>query len=650
MSFLPSFRARKTAAGTAVDQCLFPGFWQEVGLPARPFTARLIVSAFNFCARWGLPFQVVGAGALVIATYLAGKFIGFVFKLAMLALLLLVSLWNNPSLLVWGVLGFMFYFLGPLIVLWLLSKLPGFSTIINKVIEISIFPLFKLSWSLTAGAIVETGRAVLGSTMSDPTQEILEGPWDPPTSADVTGDRRSYRGIARPDECPVLCSGKPGFRLGRYLSIRNGYAEPDRELTIPPDEVVHILVAAPAGAGKTRSVVLPFTVSALEVGWSTIVFDIKGDMLNALGGYPKWVSAKDGKPCRLLVWGPNVPLEHCAAYNPLEKVDEKDPKRLEAAVQAIMGAPQPGGKDDYWDKQYRLYLRLMIRVAKERLGPYACPYDLYRMANDREYFETLARGTSCARDLADHFARTNERYGEYMGGIVAAVQAFGDPRVQKRTMRSDFQFEDLEKERTMLVFTVPQSYKDLGATLLGLFFNAVDAFATQRVEQGAKGKREIMIVADEAPTMIKKVDLQNMVAVYRSGRIRVLIVAQEPAMLGEERVWKAIAGNCNIFVMLRGSQNSAIQYARECMGKRTEQSFDVTHSQQAGQVGGGESGGSKSAKVQVVEDRELKNPPTEFGMWTFALGLSAKPILTDSRNEFQELKVPDFDPAQMSPE
>ncbi len=642
---------KQAMAGTAVDQCLIPGFWKPVAVPSHPVSARVLVEAFNFCARGGFFFQLLGTFATLAVVYGVAKVVGAIWGEMDWLRTELWRILENP----WVLLRWLCFFAPVLLFFWILSKV-GLTHVVTGALSFVFGPIIRFFVQVVFATFLESTRAILGITFggSQAPQTILEGPWDPPTSARIKGDRWNFRGIAPIEDLDVLAKAKEGFRLGRYLEIRNGVAQPTTPLVLPFDLATHIMVAAPSGVGKTRSVALPFTVSALENDWSVVLFDVKGDMHHDLGGYPEYVSRRDGRPCRLRLWGPDVPLEFNSCYNPLESIDPaRRPESLEAAIAAIMGAPPPGGAKDnsaFWDEQYRSNLRNMIRVAKDpsRLGDLACPYDLYQMAMDRPYFEFLARGTSHAADLRSLFEKPDDRYGEYMAGVRGAVQVFGSEVVRERTTFSDFSMEDLDRERTLLLVSVPLAYKAMTSTLLGLFFNALDAYGAARLRD-KRFKRKIMVVCDEAPELIKKIDLKSFTAVYRSAGMVAVVIAQDPSMLGEESVWKAIEGNCNVYVLLRGAMEKAAQVAHHRLGQMVSVKEELGIQQQQGQFWGGRNVLNREEKGAVVEVRELRNPPSDFGMWTICEKISPKPVLTDTWNEFAPLPVPGMEPAKQAP-
>lgn len=85
--------------------------------------------------------------------------------------------------------------------------------------------------------------------------------------------RGLYQG-SRPPR-PVL-NGE--FPMGCFLSVTGRTGPP---VGIPEQRMrLHACIVGPSGAGKTRSIIVPWIVAAVRSGYSVVSIDVKGDMLD----------------------------------------------------------------------------------------------------------------------------------------------------------------------------------------------------------------------------------------------------------------------------------------------------------------------------------------------------------------------------------
>jgi len=105
-----------------------------------------------------------------------------------------------------------------------------------------------------------------------------------------TGTLRDYSRCAALDELGALRQGE--LPLGRYLwPVENGrgsvplFLGAPRDASGTPSEHLifrNVCVTAPVGSGKTYSIFRPWAVAAARAGFSTLIFDPKGDLAPVL--------------------------------------------------------------------------------------------------------------------------------------------------------------------------------------------------------------------------------------------------------------------------------------------------------------------------------------------------------------------------------
>jgi hypothetical protein len=101
-----------------------------------------------------------------------------------------------------------------------------------------------------------------------------------------------YRGVAEEHEVKELSSGV--VSLGRYL---HPHGRQGRELFMPAEILKrHCAVIGRTGAGKTEGVVIPWVTGLLKNGYSVVVVDVLGNLVDRLSSEAKRLG------CRFWYW------------------------------------------------------------------------------------------------------------------------------------------------------------------------------------------------------------------------------------------------------------------------------------------------------------------------------------------------------------
>ena len=125
-----------------------------------------------------------------------------------------------------------------------------------------------------------------------------------------------------------------------------------------------IAVVGKSGMGKTRYVIDPSLRSAIDQGWTNLVFDIKGDLIRKHAPYAL------AKGYKVYIYAPGFPYSD--GLNFLEFMKDKDDAKTAEEIAKVMEANfgVPGErKDGFFSPQAVAALRLVFMMAKSTCYP-----------------------------------------------------------------------------------------------------------------------------------------------------------------------------------------------------------------------------------------------------------------------------------------
>lgn len=457
------------------------------------------------------------------------------------------------------------------------------------------------------------------------------GPGDPTPPGTAGGDYYDYRGVATWREARHLTGGE--FPLGGFVDISSGVRVKSPIGLPAPLLNRHAMVVGPTGSGKTYSLLVPWIDAALAAGWSAVVVDVVGNLLDKFHAYREQVNAPS-RGAGLVRWDfmdprMSTPWDWIAALS--------TDVRTDAAVTAILGRrEQAAGTDPYFYQRDRRTLRGLLMFARAALPQLRTPSELLRTLEDDIALEALVRQhprAPGAADLAAALAFPSADYPKVISGVVTALAPLATRPIDQVTRASAARPSlDLARcldEHQLTVVGAPLQGGQISATLSGLFLNQLAQRMYERFQGGA---RPTLLVIDECPQVVDRVDVAQMMEVARGAGIGVVVAMQDLMQIAEARDRSSMESNAATFVLFPGASSGTV----EAFGKRLGHRFETTHSvsMTGGRTGRGTTQSMSTESVPVLRDRELLHPP--FGerpatvhLKTSEMGFSGKPFLVD---------------------
>jgi hypothetical protein len=412
----------------------------------------------------------------------------------------------------------------------------------------------------------------LGSeTVADP----IVGPGER-TPDSFTGTLRDYSRCASLDDVSQLRTGD--FPLGRYL-----WPSLDARGTLPlflgsPHDnagqaLEHLMfrnvcVTAPVGMGKSYSIFRPWAVAAARAGFSTLVFDPKGDLTQDLRE-PVFAAGN-----RVVIFSTS-PEQPSVNWNFMDEVEidaeghVKSRRAIESIIDALLPRESGGQSDEneFASRLFRGWLAGFIQIAKYALGDAADAFVLYRMArDDNQLKEMLQRvrdrwGETIHErlyyEVNDLFDKFQWGYTAQLRGVANALAPFvQDPlrsRTRARPGERRFRITDLDRRPTTLFLSCPlrdlEAAQRVGSVATSLLLSHI--YERRPPAYGQPDTRvPLLLLLDE--TRLLSANLAEFLAVGRGFRAGVVTCYQELDQIRDEGQRREILTNSNTLICLRG--------------------------------------------------------------------------------------------------
>ncbi len=411
---------------------------------------------------------------------------------------------------------------------------------------------------------------------------------------DFTGTLRDYSRCATLDDLDALLQGD--LPLGRYLwPAEDTQSKPSLFLGAPsgpsgrPGEHLmfrNVCVTAPVGSGKTYSIFRPWAIAAARAGFSTLVFDPKGDLAPVLRK-PLFAAGS-----RVVVLGTS-PEQPSVAWNFMDEVEIEPDGRLRnrRAVEGILDALLP--EDDALSERnvfahqlHRGWLSGFIQIARYALGERADPGVLYGMAREesrlRELLDIVRERwpdevyRRLYLEVNDLFEKFEWGYAAQLRGVANALAPFMHEPLRSRTAARPgsrrFRISDLDRRPTTLILACSLQDLEIGRRLGSVATALLLAHIYGR-RPPAPGQADtripMLLLLDE--TRLLSANIADFLSIGRSFKAGVVTCYQELDQIRDEAVRRTILANSNTLIALRGVGAGSRQAIQERLARATIQ-------------------------------------------------------------------------------
>lgn len=452
----------------------------------------------------------------------------------------------------------------------------------------------------------------------------LVGPWDQiPAGASNYLD---YSGLATPGD---LNGTVWSFPLGRYVLPKGKSWKAEQEIGVSAGTAnKHSIVYAPAGSGKTASVLVPWIYHAMSFGYFVVAIDVKGnnDLLDQVQHY---AGSHGALPDVVVASFNYTEPSKSISWNWIRDLD--DESSIEVAADTLVPEHEGDANASFRHRDV-LWMRGLLEFAVESGQPWTVE-TLLNLINDPDRFGRLLRNIGSLsvknrfRSLVDTEGLGAIDYDDYFKKVAFLV-SYLDPLNTRGfnavTTRPEVRLREMAKDPGLLVVTAPLADGKRSAAISGLF---MAQFLNLQMKKFNRANVPVLVVLDEAAQLQDRMDMAKILATTRSSKTSVLLAIQEVKQL-EEKHRDPILSNCATHILLGGAGEPTTKYFGERLGRRMAARATLSHNHGVG--GHGVQTGFDSQEVPVLGRNEMAFPPGDgFSALVHSADLSAKPVLVD---------------------
>ena len=382
---------------------------------------------------------------------------------------------------------------------------------------------------------------------------------------------------------------------GVFLGVHQG-AEGGAGTYLRHDGPQHVLGFAPTRSGKGVGWVIPTLLSWRE---SVLVLDVKGENWAQSAG---WRAQSLGNRC--LRFDPTCADGSAARYNPLLEV-RRGPLEVRDVqnIADMLVDPDGRGAKDHWDltaeevlvgtilhvlyaganKTLRGCLELLTDPAMDISNVLSEMKDtIHDPKGERGWRDAVSGEATRTHPVVASVAQSllnksdNER-SSVISSAVKCLSLFRDDVVAANTEACDFAIADLvaHDEPVSLYLVVPPSDLSRMRPLLRLLMNQIGRRLTEeldpeRGEEGRAGRRQLLLMMDEFPTLGRLDFFQTQLAYLAGYGIRAFLIVQDLTQLyaayGQH---ESIVSNCHVRVAFAPNKIETAQLLSSMAGVMT---------------------------------------------------------------------------------
>ncbi len=304
-----------------------------------------------------------------------------------------------------------------------------------------------------------------------------------------------------------------------------------RDVSIRLSQGVHTLICAPAGAGKSVGVIIPFLLECADD--SCVVIDIKGELYQATAAARKKLGSKVVRIDPFNVCGPD---SH--AFSPLDMIDPSAPDSIDKvrALATAMLPRDPAEKEPHWIMSAQMYMAAFIAYVLVKFPPQsrnlqtvmalmsdaaARKAALAEMLTMPHYDEMLARMAGQLEFYQD------KELGSVLSTFARSTQHLNSQLVRASTARSTFEALGIRDKMTVYLVLPPHLLKSHA----GLMRMWIEGLMQAVIRGGADERKLVHFVCDEAASLGHLDVIETAICQLRGYGVRMLMVYQSIGQL-----------------------------------------------------------------------------------------------------------------------
>ncbi|WP_058526026.1 type IV secretory system conjugative DNA transfer family protein [Legionella erythra] len=296
----------------------------------------------------------------------------------------------------------------------------------------------------------------------------------------------------------------------------------------------HVLVFAPSGSGKTRSIAIP---NLLHYPYSVVCNDVKLTLYETTAGFRKSVL---GHAC--YCFAPAHPEGRTHRFNPLSAISSDKMKRM-TDIQRIGHILMPdNSKDPIWTQASRKLFKTLVLYLLDANDRPVTLGEINRLVKQQNFDAWLQEQLDTTDHFDPEFYRNGYSYinnhdktrSSILETFSGYFELFDDPRIDAATSTSNFDFRDLRRKKMTIYVGFSDDDMERLAPLLTLFWQQLISAMIREIPNPKEEPYPLLCLIDEFSSLGRIERLRRSLKLLREYRVRCVLMFQYIAQTFEK--------------------------------------------------------------------------------------------------------------------
>tara|TARA_R110002126_G_scaffold247973_2_gene390812 strand:+ start:20833 stop:22788 length:1956 start_codon:yes stop_codon:yes gene_type:complete len=297
----------------------------------------------------------------------------------------------------------------------------------------------------------------------------------------------------------------------------------------------HVLVFAPTGSGKTRSIAIPNLFNYTD---SVVCNDVKLTLFETTSGYREQVL---GHQC--YCWAPAHPERKTHRFNPLDLISTDKIQRI-TDIQRIahIMIPDNPKSDPIWSRASRKLLKALILFLLDTPGQPTTLGEVGRLIKQQDFDTWLKKMLEESEHLDADFYRNGFSYinnhektrSSILETFSGYFELFDDPVVDAATSASDFDIRNLRREKTTIYIGFSEDDMERLSPVLTLFWQQLVSEMIREIPNPIDEPYSLLCLIDEFSSLGRIDRVRRSLKLLREYRVRCILMFQYIAQTYEK--------------------------------------------------------------------------------------------------------------------